>query len=247
MHDSAVRALSCSRLALLASGTAQAAEVPVPTYTAVYKVQYKGKDVGMSEFSVRYDAQRDLYEFTSSTHAQGLLRLARPNAAVDHSEFRLHAGRIQPLAFSYEDGSRKGEDDFKIAFDWDKHVALYTGDGGRREIALRDGDLDRGSMQVALMRDLIATGKPGRYQLAEDDPSKAYVYTDQGEATIQTGIGMLATHEFVQQRESSSRATYLWVAPTLSYLPVRIEQRKNGELTTAFTLSSVSGLSEAGQ
>ncbi len=234
-------------LALLANGTGRAADVPVPTYTAVYKVQYKGKDVGMSEFSVRYDAQHDVYEFTSSTRAQGLIRIARPNAAVDHSEFRLSNGRIQPLAFSYEDGSRKGEDNFQIAFDWDKHIAIYTGDGGRREIMLHDGDLDRGSMQVALMRDLMATGKPGRYQLADDDPSKAYVYMDQGEAMTQTGIGTLATHEFVQQRENSSRATYLWTAPSLSYLPVRIEQRKNGELTTAFTLASVDGLPEAGR
>ncbi len=34
---------------------------------------------------------------------------------------------------------------------------------------------------------------------------------------------------FVQQREGSSRATTLWVAPKLHYLPARIERRKDKE------------------
>ncbi len=40
----------------------------------------------------------------------------------------------------------------------------------------------------------------------------------------------------------SSRTTWLWVAPELRFLPVRIEQRRDGEVQTAFKLVSVSDL-----
>jgi hypothetical protein len=109
-------------------------------------------------------------------------------------------------------------------------------------MALQPGALDRGSLQVALMADLAANGRPGHYLRADEDSTTAYDYTDNGDATIATGLGPLATRSFMQQRENSSRSTWLWFAPALNWLPVRIEQRRNGEVQTAFTLASVEGL-----
>ena len=57
-----------------------------------------------------------------------------------------------------------------------------------------------------------------------------------------TGSGPSTTRVLTQQRAGSSRATWLWVAPELRFLPVRIEQRRDGEVQTAFELISVSGL-----
>jgi hypothetical protein len=37
--------------------------------------------------------------------------------------------------------------------------------------------------------------------------------------------------------------TSLWVAPELRFLPVRIEQRRDGEVQTAFELVKLEGLS----
>ena len=92
------------------------------------------------------------------------------------------------------------------------------------------------------MRDLAATGAPRTYTLADEDSVAEYEYTDNGTATMATGVGRVATRVFTQQRAGSSRATWLWVAPELRFLPVRIEQRRDGEVQTAFTLVSVSGL-----
>jgi hypothetical protein len=112
-------------------------------------------------------------------------------------------------------------------------------------MALPEGALDRGSLQVALMRDLKATGAPRTYSLADEDSVASYEYADHGAATIATGIGSLATRIFTQQRAGSSRVTWLWVAPELDFLPVRIEQRRDGEVQTSFTLVSVTGLTQA--
>ena len=226
----------------LAAPAAQGAETDIATYTATYRVAYKGREAGTAEFSVRYLADRDVYEFSSRVMAKGMLKLARPNPAVERSEFHVAAGAIQPLQFWYEDGSRSGEDNFHIEFDWQRRVAMVDSAEARREFALPEAALDRGSLQVALMHDLATTGTARTLKLADEDGIVEYEYTDNGTATMTTGAGPVATRVLTQQRAGSSRVTSLWVAPELRFLPVRIEQRRDGEVQTAFELVKVDGL-----
>ena len=83
------------------------------------------------------------------------------------------------------------------------------------------------------------------YLLADDEAVSDYVYADNGAATTATGIGQLPTQSLVQHREGSSRSNYLWLAPQLRFLPVRIEQRRDGEVHSAFTLQTVTGIEAA--
>lgn len=219
---------------------ADAAEDPsIATYQAAYEAEYKGKSVGTSQISVTYDAARDVYTYESRTTPKGFIKLVAPNPAVERSEFRADDGAIVPLTFRYEDGSRKGEDNYEIEFDWDKSVAVVKGAGGHKELPLAPGVLDRGTLQVALMRDVANGAAPGTYQRADDDAISPYAYVPSGEQTIATGAGELDTVAYTQQREGSSRTTELWLAPAHGYVPARIEQRRNGELQTALTLQSV--------
>jgi hypothetical protein len=230
-------------LATASVGTTHGAPDPtVTTYTATYRVEYKGKEAGTAEFSVRYLADQDLYEFSSRTLAKGLLKLARPNPAVDRSQFRIVNGGILPVEFWYEDGSRSGEDNLHIVFDWQRRIATVSSAEARREIELPEGALDRGSIQVALMRDLAAGRALRSRSLADDDAVVTYEYTDNGTETVATGMGPLLARALTQQRAGSSRVTNLWLAPELGFLPVRIEQRRDGEVQTSFTLVGVSGL-----
>ena len=80
------------------------------------------------------------------------------------------------------------------------------------------------------------------YRIADSEQAKTYGFEDIGEAQTDTGLGKLATHCYMQHREGSSRTTYLWVAPGLEYLPVRIETRKDDQVQTALTLMSVEGI-----
>ena len=233
----AAASLTCALPALVR------AEPGIPTYAATYNVEYKGKNLGTSEYTVTYDAKRDIYEFMSRTVVKGLLKLVSPNPAVERSQFKVADGKVVPLEYWHEDGSRKGEDNSHFTFDWERHVAVVSDKNGRREIRIQDGTLDRGCIQVALMHDLIVNGKlSATYLMADDDSVSPYSYVDSGDAMTATGLGDIPTRSFVQHREKSSRTTTLLMAPSLSYLPARIEQTKDGELRTAFTLESVEGL-----
>lgn len=220
-----------------------AAQVAIPTYEATYTFEYEGKERGSSEFSVSHDAARDVYVFSSVTKAKGMLvRLVAPNPIVERSEFRVVDGALQPLSFRYEDGSRDGDDNYSIAFDWERRKAVVSRKAGPLELDIEAGTLDRGTMQVAMMHDLANGNVPSAYRLVDDEAVQAYENRANGTQNVKTGVGQLAAQSFTQQREGSSRTTWLWLAPTLSHLPVRIEQRRGDETKMAFVLESVKGL-----
>jgi hypothetical protein len=251
MKHSAFKSLSLAALAaalvaaLVAVTDIRAADPVLATYTANYQVEYKGRSAGLAEFSVSYDAAQDLYTFRSYLEVKGLLlRAIAPKPAVEHSVFAVRNGRIEPLEFRYEDGTRKGGNNFQARFDWAaKRVVL---DGEQHvELDIAPGTLDRGSLQVALMRDMAARGTLGPYVLADDDSLKTYEVTRVGEERLTTSVGELAVVRYRQQRVGSSSSTSLWVAPELQYLPVRMERQRGDATDTIFVLESVEGLGRA--
>lgn len=240
--------LSASLLPIAATwsiGPANAQDRAQPVeYLAEYEVRYKGRRVARAVFSLT--DEDGSYIFESSTQARGLLRLASPNPAIEHSRFTVEGSAIVPLDFRFEDGSRKGEDNYSIDFAGDDGMIRIDGPNGQLAIPVEAGLLDRGSLQVALMQDLGACRTPTTYRFVDDDGVREYEYARLEDRTTETGIGEIRTLRLSQQREGSSRTTILWLAPELAYLPVRIEQIRNGETETVFTLEDVSGIEETG-
>ncbi|MEE8093078.1 MAG: DUF3108 domain-containing protein [Gammaproteobacteria bacterium] len=222
-----------------------AADPAIRAYSAVYEVHYNNKRVGTSEFSVRYDTSRGIYRFSSSTAARGVLKIIRPRPIVERSEFVSEAGTITPLEFWFEDGSRRGHDNFHILFDWDNEVAVAETEDGRQEFPLAHGTLDRGTMQIQVMLDMAQPGSLGSYTLTDDDGLTTYDYRADGDTLLETPYGSLSTQAFIQERAGSSRRLLLWAAPELHYLPVRIEQQRDGETRSVLVLESVEWLNSA--
>jgi len=207
-------------------------------YTASYAAQYKGRSVGESVFTLERSAEPGEFVFHSRLQAKGLLRLASPRPVIDRTEFRLAEGSVVPLHFSHEDGSRKGEDNHSIEFDWDEASATVSGDGYTREIPLHAGVQDRGSVQVSLMLTLRAGAQPASLDVVDEESVDEYTFVSQGRHTVSTSMGELETVRYRQQRAGSSRFTLIDFAPALEYVPARIEQFRDGESLTAFQLET---------
>jgi hypothetical protein len=230
------------RLVVLCAALAasQALAAPkLPVYEATYRVEYKGRNSGSSVFAVSYDAQHDRYTFRSETQVKGLLKLVSPNPVVEHSEFELSDGALRPLSFRYEDGSRKGEDNYTAEFDWASGEVAIQGENGLLTLALESGTLDRGSLQVMLMHELASDALPGPHVLADEDSLKTYEFAFEDDAVIDTPLGQFTAKRLRQQRVGSSRHTVLWMVPKLKFLPVLIEQYRDGEVRTAFALEEL--------
>jgi len=210
---------------------------PTP-YVAQYRAFYKGRDVGSTQFSVRYDAASDTFSYTSQTRLKGLYKFVSPKPIVDQSSFQFVEGRILPIEFRHEDGSRSGDENQRIQFDWGNGTAILSGEHGTTEVGLMPGIVDRASLQIVLKTDL-ANGLPlTQYTVADDDTLKTYHFALQGDKTVETPIGKFEVVSYLQQRTGSSREMVFDFAPDLDYLPVRIEQFRDGESQSAFTLIS---------
>jgi hypothetical protein len=230
---------------LLAVSQAIASTGGITEYQAVYDVSY-GSFSGTGTFGV--SAERDNeYVFASSIKIKGLVArtLLGKDPALEGSRFRLVGDGISPQRFWYEDGTRKGESNFTIDFDADGGAIRIAGTEVAKTLPFQDGLLDRGSLQVALMRDLAACTAPGPYRYVDDDGITSYTYEQLENRPAETGIGTLDTVRFEQQHAGSGRSTILWLAPDYAFVPVRIERFDDGELEWTFALDSLSGIEPA--
>ena len=226
-------------LVSLASPNWAAPSDDLPTYRAVYRVERNGKDSGASEWSLTYDAERGVYRFVSSLSAKGALRLALPNPIVERAEFKYENGEIVPMEFWYEDGSRKGDDNFHTVFDWEQGRAVTNAQGGRTELELRAGVLDRASMQVAVMRDMATPEGPGNYRSPMRTRSSSTATSAMGRKPS-TLLRALSKRKCLFSNVRDLRAACCFgPRPELAFLPVRMEQQKDGQTDTTLILESV--------
>ena len=227
---------------LAATGSLAADSNGINAYTASYEVEYRNFS-GDAEFGVRTNDDGE-YVFESTIKIRGLAAraLLGKDPALEGSRFVVTDGRIVPRRFWYEDGTRKGEDNFVIDFNAEDSAIRISGPEVSRNLKYETGLLDRGSLQVELMRDLTACAVPGPYRYVDDEGITTYQYERLDDAVTETGIGEVATIRFAQQREGSSRRTVLWLAPEYAYVPVRIERYREGEVEWNFALNSLSGI-----
>ena len=222
----------------------EAEEFRIPTYRAVYRLEYEGHPSGSSEISVSYHPERRDYEYVSTTRATGFFKLTMPDPIVERSRFTWKEGRITPMEYSY--GGEQGVAEQRMTFDWERGLVVARVDREEFELHLEHGVLDPGSLRAVIMQELRLMKGAAHYVLIDEGSLKTYEYSSAGEATVDTQLGPLHTQVVVQQREGSSRRLLLWLAPELSFLPVRMEQQKNGETRMSFVLESVDGLQPGG-
>ena len=216
----------------------------VPTYRAVYDIRYKNRLVGESEITVIKNQTNGAYIFSSTSNTTGLLRLIAPKTLVETSEFLYNHNYIEPQRYTLEDSRRSGNDSYSVSFNWDKNIAITTVNNQVTQSTLVPGTLDRGSMQVAVMLEMLEMqqSEPLSHTIRDDDGIRVYSYSLAGEEVIETLLGPITAKKLIQQRQGYSRQTLLWLAKDFKYLPVRIEQQKDNEPTGTLEIQSVEWL-----
>ena len=206
--------------------------VSMPTYTAVYRVEYKGRKAGKSSVELTYDDVSKAYRYTSSIALEGLYKLAAPDGSA-WSEFRLGADGLVLLR-SWIDGV-KGAADTLVEFDWDHGLARSDAFGSVR---VASGTLDAGTMPVALMNSLLHAQTAGSHTVLNGGETKTYQFAQTAEETLNTPLGALSTTVVEEQQPESRRTTVLWMAPELCFLPVRITQQVDDHTETSLVLET---------
>jgi hypothetical protein len=216
---------------------AYGAVTPEP-YIATYAVSYRGFSVGELRFELRSEEpERFVLEVQASPHL--LARIFVGRKALERSVMQIDAEGVRPLSWFVEDGKSGNRKDGELDYDWDKGRVSGIVEGKQLVLPTEAGLQDRTSLQVAVMTKLLRGEEPGAISVLDSDRVRHYSYDRLGVERIRTEAGEFETVLYVSTRIGSSRLSRVWHAPSLGYIPVRAEQRRNGKVETVMELVRV--------
>lgn len=201
-------------------------------FVAVYKVEASGVKVGRMTRTLEFDADGS-YRFTAVVESEGLVALLKPTRIAEESSGRWQDAYPLPLRYVHDKRSGKKRKETRLEFDWAAGRSRGTVNGIAIEAVLEQGAIDKLSYQLALMRDLAAGVSDLQYRVADVGGAKSYRLERRADERVRVAGVDYDTVPVAYERDDGRR-TVLWCAPTLGYLPVRIEYtEKDGQVTTA--------------
>ncbi|HWW21772.1 MAG TPA: DUF3108 domain-containing protein [Steroidobacteraceae bacterium] len=217
-----LRAVAVSTLLGALCGSAHSHAAELSPFEASYAWSWHGATVAVSTLKLE-NRGRNTWAYTSSTEPRGLGRLYpyRPRLT---SLLRVTERGVEPQHFRADAGSKDRDAD--VEFNWETGRATGTYDGVAVDLPIKDGVQDDLSVQVELIVDLLRGKTPDTLWLIDKNTIRDYHYQREGDETLDTPLGHIATTIYSSQHTGSPRITRFWCAPSLGYLPMRVEQKR---------------------
>jgi hypothetical protein len=225
------------------------AEPSLTPHRAEYKVRVS---IVSGRMTTEVKRKGDGYLATHLIEPTGIAGALVGGEIFAESEFRPEADRLLPVRYSANDEISSTRLRADVEFDWETGQVTGT-------FQTRDDDSpqaidqtldavahDGVSIQYELMNDLMRSGPDADYILFDVDELKELSITTLGTQRITTGYGEFDAIGIRHQAEGSSRATTLWCAKELGYLPVVIERHRKGKLQMRARLVSYQPIVETG-
>jgi Protein of unknown function (DUF3108) len=203
---------------------AQAADAVQP-FEASYTVNWHGLTAGVSTLTLEHQ-QGDRWLYRSVAEARGIFRALPIGELSTQSEFEIATAGVRPLHYTADDGTSSRKRDIDVTFDWEQLRIRGVAAEEKVDEALTPGVQDDLSVQIALMRELSAGRTPEGFKTYGDRGMREYRYVRDGEETLTTAVGVIPTVIFRTERTGSPRVTRYWCAPSLGYLPVKVQQKR---------------------
>ena len=229
------RALLLLTLAAAAVTSAARADELKP-YQATYAGIWHGMTVAISHLELEHTG--DTWTTSSSSSPRGIGRLAAgifPPRQV--SVVRVTAAGVEPQSFRSEGGDREKSTD--LVYDW--RTARVTGlyEGAKVDQPLAPGVQDDGSVQLALIVELLAGRTPRSFRMIDRNGTREYQFARDGAATLQTPMGAIPTVVYRAQKAGSPRITRFWCAPERGYVPMKVEQTRGDDVQWTMEIESL--------
>jgi len=86
---------------------------------------------------------------------------------------------------------------------------------------------------------LLAGREPQKFQMIDQNGVREYGYQHEREEPLDTAVGKLDTIVYGAQKIGSPRVTRFWCAPSRGFIPMRVEQKKGGDVQWTMQLQAV--------
>ena len=203
-----------------------------------HRAEYKVKIAVISgQLNTELRRTDDGYIAQHVIKATGLARMLTRGTIDVSSTFVTASDGVKPVAYHAID-TITDEPEHHIRFDWSTNQASGTVGEDLVQLQLDGISYDAVSIQYELMHDLLNGGPGAEYVIFEVDKMRPVKVSNTGTKTVTTNAGSFDVVGIQHHREDKSRTTTLWCAPELDYLPVIIEQHRDGKLKFRATLTN---------
>lgn len=212
------------------SGAVQGAET-MQARSDHYTVEWSGISLGEGTISLEKAEGENCYRYSSTTNPVAVVRWTYGSPA-EHSTFCIQDGQLRARSFTYTNDKRS-KDSFVLDFDWDKkqvHTA-YRGQSTTRELPAIA--YDRLSIRQAVRLWVLAylDGKASaeaEFVMVDDDRIKPYRFAIGARENVV--VGKQTIEALRVDRIDERRPHHYWLDPARDYVPVKIEQLKDGKV-----------------
>ncbi|MBW3568321.1 MAG: DUF3108 domain-containing protein [Proteobacteria bacterium] len=207
----------------------------LPEFSAEYDFERGRMKIGETRLQLE-NSQDHIYRYTSRAKATGFVRLFVKDVIKEESIFRFEDGKFWPVSYEYrqENSSKNRNED--IAYDWTDGIAQVDYRGHRSNPELKPGTLDRFLLQLAITAEARNGNVDRIYRVLDNGRVKEYQLQSHGLESVATPAGRFDALRVMRVDGDSDKHLRMWLAPSLDYLPVKIEQEKNNEETLRLTL-----------
>ncbi len=235
-------------LGLLAfAATAQAAprEWHLQPFTTWYVVHSSGLEIGKLEQQLRkLDEHR--YSFRVESYATGIAALLVKERTTEESLMRIDKEHIIPLEYHFNKTGGKKPQFRTLIFDRASQKIISRTDRNMWQFELKPNLLDNVLYQLIMVKDVHDGQRELTYNVVDRGEIKSYTFAQTGEEVVNTPLGEFRTIKLERLVHEDRRATTIWSAPTLNYLPVRIDNTDRKGRTASAVIQMVSGIEPKG-
>jgi hypothetical protein len=230
----------CSRLILTGALSVLAVNVTaadeLKPFDASYAWFWHGMEVAVS--TLKLEKTGDTWTYSSKSEPRGIGKLLAERP-TQRSVLRVTDAGTQPLSYQASDGTSSTRRAVEVKYDWEQGRLTGVYEDTKVDLPLTPGVQDDASVQVALMVELLRGHTPEHFSLLNKNAVREYRYVREGEATLQTPLGKIATVIYRSDRENSPRVTRFWCAPSRGYIPMRVEQKRGNDIEWSMEIRSL--------
>jgi hypothetical protein len=190
--------------------------------------------------SLLLEQKEDLWHYSLTTKPRGVFKLAGKGNISEVSTFKLVTNNdlteLQPQTYRFrQDKERRRAVD--ATFDWNSRTIEHTYRGNDVTETFTDPILDRLTVTLLIMNALRHDFQTTELPIFDTGRIKAVEFVYMGPEELKTRLGTIETLRVINRNATGgSRETTTWFAPSLDYLPVKIEHRKRGDLVARLSL-----------
>ncbi len=222
---------------------ASADEIP-HEFSANYTLEMYGTVLARATYTLEHTENG--LTMTQSTRPAGLVALLRNDKIDVRSNMTINNGQILLVSYDYNHTGDNKDRDVNFNISWlpgdqqkltGKAVGLY--EGKAVNIDVNRPVWDPLSIQIPVMLDAAKNIPPHQHDLFLKGEFKQYLFENHGTEKISFSGKQYKAVKMAGRETERDRAMYTWIVPELHFLPVKIEQWKDGKRNSTVLLESV--------